>query len=157
MTTNAKGISCDLYRESGPMGLVRFLLRIVMGGIFLIAAWDKMAHPDRFADIMMHYDILPHHLINLAAIWLAPLELVIGLAVIAGVWVRASAMLMSGLMLVFILGIAWALHRGIDLTCGCFSTAGEEEGRDWLSLWQEILILAGSVLLWVIHWKPARQ
>ncbi len=132
---------------------IKLLLRVVMGGVFVIAAWDKMAHPDRFADIMMNYDILPADLVNLAAVWLAALEVVIGLTVIAGIWVRSAALLMSGLMLIFVLGIAWALFRGIDLTCGCFSTVAKEKGRDWLSLWQEIVILIGCILLYVLHLK----
>ncbi|MFW5944887.1 MAG: MauE/DoxX family redox-associated membrane protein [Bacteroidota bacterium] len=141
------------FRKSNKKQIAKFILRLIMGGIFLYAAWDKMAHTDQFAEVIMNYEILPNKYINLAAIWLAALEVLIGLMIVLGIWVRANAFLMSVLMLIFIAGIASALYRGIDLTCGCFSTTPDEQGRSWISLWQEVLILAGSLALWIVHWN----
>ena len=139
---------------------VRVILRLGLGGVFLYAAYDKLLHPDRFAEILIDYEVLPRQTVNLAAIWLAMLELLIGLSVILGVWVRANALLMSVLVLVFIAGIATALARGAGVHCGCFSTDPSGQPRTWISLWQEILLLVGCILLWVSHWtgrKSARS
>lgn len=143
--------------SSRAWGAVKVILRLALGGVFVYAAYDKLLHPDQFAEILMDYEVLPWQAVNLAAIWLAMLELLIGLSVILGIWVRANALLMSVLMLVFIAGIATALARGGAVHCGCFSTDPSGQPRTWISLWQEILLLVGCILLWVSHWTGRKS
>jgi len=131
---------------------VTAVARLILGGIFLYAAYDKVIHPGQFAEILIDYAILPLGAINVVAIWLPILELIVGVAVIARFWLRANALLMSGLMVVFITGIVQALARGIGLHCGCFSTSPGGAPRTWLSLWQEALLFGGCLLLWITHW-----
>jgi uncharacterized membrane protein YphA (DoxX/SURF4 family) len=132
---------------------VQRLLRIIIGGIFIYASFDKIIHPDRFAEIIMDYEILPWSLINISAIWLPCLELIVGVLVIGGIWVRISSFLLIGLMVLFIGGISYSLARGVSLHCGCFSTGVSGAPRTWESLWQECLLLVGCVWLWVTTLK----
>jgi uncharacterized membrane protein YphA (DoxX/SURF4 family) len=135
---------------------VKVIVRFGLGSIFLYAAYDKLLHPNQFAEIIIDYEMLPLWIINIVALWLSALEAIVGVCVILGVWVRANALLMSGLMVIFITGIVVALARGAEgLHCGCFSTSPDGEPRTWISLWQEILIFAGCVLLRVIHCHTA--
>jgi uncharacterized membrane protein YphA (DoxX/SURF4 family) len=124
------------------------LLRIIIGAIFIYASFDKIIHPDRFAEIIMDYEILPWGLINISAIWLPCLEFLVGLLVIGGIWVRSCSFLLIGLCLLFIGGISYSLEQGISLHCGCFSTGSSGAARTWGSLWQEGLLLLGCVWLW---------
>jgi uncharacterized membrane protein YphA (DoxX/SURF4 family) len=127
---------------------VQKLLRIMIGGIFIYASFDKLIHPDRFAEIIMDYEMLPWSLINISAIWLPCLELIVGVLLIGGIWVRISSFLLAGLLLLFIGGISYSLVRGISLHCGCFSTSSTSDVRSWGSLWQEGLLLVGCLWLW---------
>ena len=127
---------------------IQAVLRLALGGTFVYAAYDKMVHPDQFAEIILDFDLLPLQAVNLAAIWLPVLEALVGLAVIAGIWVRANAAIMSGLMVLFITAIVIVLTRGNAIHCGCFSTTPEGLPRTWLSLWQELVLLLGCLLLW---------
>jgi uncharacterized membrane protein YphA (DoxX/SURF4 family) len=122
-------------------------LRLVVGGVFIYASVDKLAHPDQLAEVIQDYEILPRSLINAAALWLPWVELLAGLLVLTGRWLRPSALVISGLTVVFIGGIALALARGVGLHCGCFSTASGGAPRTWLSLWQEGLLLLGCLWL----------
>jgi uncharacterized membrane protein YphA (DoxX/SURF4 family) len=129
---------------------IQRLLRIIIGAIFIYASFDKIVHPDRVAEIIMDYEILPWGLINISAIWLPFLELLVGVLVIGGIWVRSCSFLLMGLCVLFIGGISYSLVRSISLHCGCFSTSSSGATRTWGSLWQEGLLLLGCVWLWVM-------
>ena len=52
--------------------------RLILGGIFIYAAMDKIAHPDQFAEIVYNYKLLPGALVNLMAIVLPWVEILAG-------------------------------------------------------------------------------
>ena len=126
---------------------VLLALRIGIGLVFLYASVDKVVHPDQFAEIMQDYEILPKTVVNGAALWLAWLEVVLGLCLLLGAWPRAAALMATGLTVLFLGGLSLALTRGIGLHCGCFSTDPGGEVRTWISLWQEGLLLLGCLSL----------
>jgi cobalt-zinc-cadmium efflux system protein len=132
-------------------------LRMGLGLVFIYASVDKVVHPDQFAEIMQDYEILPNAVVNLASLWLAWLEAVLGVCLIAGVWVRAAALMVTGLTVIFIGGLSTALTRGVGLHCGCFSTAAGGAARTWISLWQEGLILLACVWLTVLTLNDATR
>jgi uncharacterized membrane protein YphA (DoxX/SURF4 family) len=97
-------------------------LRIYLGGVFLYAAWFKIARPYDFALSVATYQILPQTLVNLVALVLPWLELCLGLALILGFWIRPGGALASGLLVVFLAAVVAALARGLHLSCGCFAS-----------------------------------
>ena len=129
-------------------GLV-IALRATVAAVFIWASLDKIAHPDRFADIVWDYGILPEGLVNLFAVGLPWVELVLGVFLLAGIWVPSAALLASGLTVMFMVALAVGLSRGEEFHCGCFSTAQEGTGSGWDLMWKDALLLtAGVVLLW---------
>jgi uncharacterized membrane protein YphA (DoxX/SURF4 family) len=135
------------WRRLGRERTVHTALRIGIGLVFVYASLDKVIHPDQFAEVMQDYEILPKTVVNGAALWLAWLELVTGIFLIAGVWVRAAALVVTGLTVVFIVGLSIAFTRGVGLHCGCFSTDPGGGVRTWTSLWQEGLLLLACLWL----------
>ena len=138
------GSVCQWLRTSRA---VPFGLRVGIGLVFVYASIDKVVHPDQFAEVMTDYEILPKAVVNAAALWLAWLELVVGALLIAGVWVRSAALMVTALTVIFIGGVSVALTRGIGLHCGCFSTDPGGDARTWASLWQEGLLLLACLWL----------
>ena len=132
--------------------VVLMVLRVALAGIFIYASWEKIIYPDAFASIVEGYKVLPVAVVPLVAIWLAWTELVAGAVLLAGVWTRAVGLLLSFLMFVFIAGLVQAMGRGIDIQCGCFSLDPEAAARSWASLWQEFLLLAACLWLWIGYW-----
>ena len=126
------------------------ILRICVGLVFVYASWDKAAHPDQFAEIIQDFQILPDGWVNLAALWLAWAEALAGVFLIAGIWVRGSSLLVTGLTAAFIAALISAFARGIWLHCGCFSTELAGDARSWTSLWQEGILLAACLWLAVL-------
>ncbi|MFH1138646.1 MAG: MauE/DoxX family redox-associated membrane protein [Pseudomonadota bacterium] len=100
--------------------------RLVLGGIFLYAALDKIVHPRAFAEIIYNYRILPGSLINLSAIALPWLEAALGLLLLAGRWTPGASSLVLALLAVFGAALLFNLARGLDIACGCFSAQENE-------------------------------
>lgn len=103
---------------------VNWLLRLLVGGLFVFSGGLKIADPAKFAHAVGNYRLVPHELINLVAILLPTVEFVAGSFLLAGVWLRAAALLITSLTAVFAVVIVSALARGLNIECGCFGTLG---------------------------------
>jgi len=103
---------------------LNWILRLVVGGAFVIAGALKVADPAKFALDVSHYRLVPHELINLVAILVPWIEITAGLFVLAGIWLRAAALVITSLTGLFFFVIASALSRGLNIECGCFGTVG---------------------------------
>lgn len=69
--------------------MLSIFARLILGGVFVFASFDKILHPASFAEAVYRYQILPDGLINLTAIVLPWLELIVGGFLILGFWIRA--------------------------------------------------------------------
>ena len=127
-------------RTGSLMRWISLLCRLVVGGVFIWASLDKLAHPAEFARAIHHYRLVPYALLHPAALLLPAVELLAGAALVLG-WQRRGAALVCGAMLViFLAAIGSALARGLDISCGCFNTdGGHAVGLDLL--WRDFLLL----------------
>ena len=123
------------------------LCRLALGGVFIYSSLDKIAHPDEFARIIANYAILPDILVTLPALVLPWLELTAGLLLVAGIWTRSAAGLLSLLLLVFILALGVNALRGIDVNCGCFSTSASDTENAWGLILRDLLILIPGLVI----------
>lgn len=124
-------------------------LRLGMAAVFIAAALPKIAAPDLFALSVHNYQILPPWGVNALALFLPWLELLIGLCLGLGLWSRASALFMAGLMVVFIIALVSAAARGLSISCGCFEVGEHAAGAStlvWAAL-RDLGFLLASVLL----------
>ncbi len=121
-------------------------IRLILGVTFIWASIDKIANPGGFAVSIYNYRMLPHETINLMAIVMPWLELVTGLLIIAGILMRGSAFWIGLMLLVFIIALSSALHRGLDISCGCFSVEGGH-GVDTGLLIRDILMFFGALIV----------
>jgi len=134
--------------------LVHRLLGIVLGAVFLYASVDKILKPGDFARIVYHYQVIgPSQWVgawapNLLAIVLPWIEVVVGLALLTGVWRREAALVAGALLGVFVVAVASALVRGIDIeNCGCFSVSGEGRGAGLALIFGDLAMLAAAAVL----------
>ena len=132
-------------------------LRWVLGAVFILAGAFKVFQPAQFATAVANYRLLPHELINLAALTLPAIEVTAGLLLLAGAWVRGSALVVTGLSAVFFVAIISALARGLNIECGCFGTiGGSKVGLTSLALDVALLGLAGW-LCWLAKKPPEME
>lgn len=124
-----------------------FFARIVMGAVFLYASYDKILHPQAFAEAVYNYQILPDAAVNAAALALPFIEMLAGLCLIAGVWLPGSATLAALLMAVFTAALIFNQLRGLDVHCGCFSTQTTRGPANLWTVIRDLFFLALSMYL----------
>ncbi len=102
-----------------------WLLRLGLGGLFAFAGVMKAADPSSFAIEIHNYQLMPSFA-PLFAATLPAVEIVLGLAVIAGprAWARAGALGVTLLSVMFTVAVVTVVARGINITCGCFGVGG---------------------------------
>jgi uncharacterized membrane protein YphA (DoxX/SURF4 family) len=127
---------------------------IALGAVFLYASLDKIAQPGDFARIVYHYQVigpsarLGYVPANVFAVALPWAEALAGLLLIAGVWRREAAAVVSVLLVMFLVAVGSALNRGIDIeNCGCFTVegAGRQAGL-WLLVGDAALLAVAAFL-----------
>lgn len=123
-------------------------VRLVLGGVFMYASFDKMANPEAFADIIDNYHILPYQLVNALAIFLPWLEFITGLFLVTGKWVKGSLLIYTTLLVIFIIALSQALIRGLDISCGCFSVKPSSTSEVWLRIVEDMILLFFSIMLY---------
>ena len=125
---------------------IGLLARLILGGVLLVAGYLKAFTPDKSMMAVRAYEILPIWLANAIGIILPWLEIGAGLLLIIGVGIRYSAIFGSALMVLFIIAIAQAWARGLNIDCGCFGGGGTVDPGQTRYL-QEILRDAGLVAM----------
>ncbi|HSD62837.1 MAG TPA: MauE/DoxX family redox-associated membrane protein [Ignavibacteriaceae bacterium] len=121
-------------------------IRVILGFLFIFSALTKMTDLDYFVKSIQNYKILPDESLNLFALIIPWMEIIIGIFLLVGLFVKESALLGSLLMVVFIAAIIIALARGLNIDCGCFGTAdGSKVGVQ--KLLEDFIILLGFILL----------
>jgi len=123
--------------------------RLYLGYVFILACAHKIADPGAFALDVATYQLLPLSLVNITALVLPWIELLAGNMIVIGFRTRAAALLIAGMMVVFMVALAWALHLDLDMSCGCFASSSDADPisgmtmlRDggWLALALYVLI-----------------
>ena len=119
--------------------------RLAVAGLFLAACIAKIRNPEAFALAVSRYRILPDEFVNLVAIILPWIELTAGLAVLAApARLRAAgALIIAGMLTVFTIAISLNLLRGIEASCGCFSTRADAAVSDGWNL------VRNGALIWL--------
>ena len=109
---------------------LEFVCRIGLGALFVYSALAKISDPDEFAYSVTRYEFLPGFVVGIFSLTMPMLELLAGLSMLFTKWLRESALLVAGMMAMFIVALAQALARGLEISCGCFgvpSVGGRRE------------------------------
>ena len=134
-------------------------VQIALGIFFVVAALPKLIDPPSFAHMIYNYRLVPGVFVNFLALVMPWFELLAGLALILGIWTRASATLVGALLLVFIVAISLNLARGNAIDCGCFDvSAANKSGQERLADMRFVVLRDLGMLVMVaqILWAKAR-
>ena len=147
-------MSCFVdWRGHAWLGLAA---RLYVGVVFLLACYHKILHPGTFAVDVATYQFLPLSTVNLFALAVPWIELVVGAMLVLGLRVQAAAFIVAGLMVSFMVALAWALHLGLDMSCGCFASqaATEDDPISWHTLLRDSVWLGLGLYVTVFDRHP---
>ena len=124
---------------------------MALGAMLVLTGAIKVTDPASFGQIVARYEILPALLVPYAASFIPALEVILGLTLLIGIKVRASAAIATLLMTAFIVFISVNVFRGRSFECGCFQLhllgiGLAEKVSPWLVL-RNCIFLAGYAVL----------
>ena len=107
--------------------------------------------PEAFAIDIATYQFLPLVFINPLAIILPYVEFGTGVLLITGTKARAAALMVCGMMIMFMIALSYALIHGLSISCGCFASnaAAGSDPISWLTMMRDSawLLLALYVVI----------
>ena len=122
------------------------IARLILGGVLFAAGYLKIDKPDISQMAVRSYEMLPISVANILGLVLPPVEIALGALLILGALTHVVAALGGFTMFIFIIAIAQAWAKGLNIDCGCFGGGGSVAAEDTRYL-QEILRDAGLVAL----------
>jgi putative oxidoreductase len=135
---------------------VQILCRLLLGGLFIYASLGKIVNPEGFARIVYDYRLFPNFTIYFIAFLIPWLEMISGLFLVSGLMVRTPAILLSVLLFSFIVALSINALRGLDISCGCFSTSGEFRESAIISIVRDLIFLIPAGVIVFFHQSKQR-
>jgi len=126
-------------------------IRTAVGFVFLYASVGKILDPDGFAISISHYRLFPADAAMLLATTLPWVELLSGLGLVAGMLVRGSSLLTTALLIAFTAAVGTAMARGLDISCGCFTSDPAADLVGWRKVAENVLLILSSL---IVHRAP---
>jgi len=130
-------------------GYLEWVLRLVIGGVFIYAGWAKRNEGIEFADSVASFRLLPSAVIIPFMLSIVPFEIGAGAMVLTGWQKRVGALGLLTMASMYSMALALALARGITVNCGCFGT-GAVGTNPWVDLGRDLLLAAGCAVLYRI-------
>lgn len=128
-------------------------VRTALAVSFLAAGVIKIQDPMTFAATVDAFGILPGPLVLPVAVVLPVLEILGAVALVFDI--RGSLGLITLMILAFIAVLAWGLHMGLDIDCGCYGP-GDPEAEAFAgirgALRRDLLMLACAAALYAWRW-----
>ena len=125
------------------------IVRVGLALSFLAAGLIKIMNPMTFAVTIDAFGILPGPLVMPVAILLPMVEILGAAALIFDI--RGSLGLITLMLLAFIAVLAYGLHMGLDIDCGCYGP-GDPEAEAYAgirgALWRDLSMLACAAVLY---------
>ncbi len=133
---------------------ITLVLRVVLAGVFLYAAYTKLRQPWLlFAMSIDAYGLLPEWGVLTTARVLPWLELAIGVLLLTGLALRVVSAVAVALLGVFFGIMMLSFGKGMGIDCGCF---GVGEALTAKSLIRDGVLLLSAVMLCVMAFRQGR-
>lgn len=125
--------------------IIQHLCALAVAGVFIYFGGSKiLGQPNDFVTAVNNYHIMPRTYANLFALALPYWEVAAGLALILPATRRTGALLIAGMLVMFIVAVGIAMYNGYDIECGCSRGGGGKAG--WMTIGRNCLLLAATGL-----------
>jgi uncharacterized membrane protein YphA (DoxX/SURF4 family) len=136
---------------------VGVVARLVVGVVDVVAGVLKFPDPAANVRQVRAFRILPEAVVPTVGHALPTVEILIGAMLILGLLTRFFAVLATLFFVAFIIGIASAWARGLEINCGCFGSHGvpvNPHRQYAIDIARDIGLLICST--WLVIWPRTR-
>jgi uncharacterized membrane protein YphA (DoxX/SURF4 family) len=136
---------------------VGLVARLIVGVVAVAAGVAKFPDPAGNVRQVRAFQILPESVVPTVGHALPTVEIIVGGALILGLLTRAFAIVGALFFVAFIIGIAAAWPRGLEINCGCFGSDGvpaDPQRQYAIDISRDVGLLVCCV--WLIVWPRTR-
>ncbi|MCE5313695.1 DoxX family membrane protein [bacterium] len=139
-------MTCQQKTQNSKSVNVRlFVLRVILGCIFIYSALWKIQNPQEFLNVVMQYQMVPGAIVGSVAVIVPWVEITCGFLLIFDLFVPYAIYLLIVSLCVFTGAQLTALCKGLSIDCGCFPVLGYAPKVGWLTLLRNVVLLAMCV------------
>ncbi len=134
---------------------VGLAFRLIIGGLFIYAAYTKLIDLDAAKRAVVAYKIFPIPVAQTIGVILPVVEVALGALLVVGLFTRWAALGIGALLVVYIVGISSAWARGLSIDCGCFSPGGPIDLTSAIRGYKRDIVrdtIMGLLALWLVLW-----
>ncbi len=118
--------------------IIIFLVQFFLSGLFLYSGISKLLALPKFAEVLHAYQLFSMPVIPFAAVYIAAVETLIGLAFLSKKSLKVASFSGAILLVIFQFGLFSLIYRNIEMDCGCF---GGLAFSPEMALWRNFAIL----------------
>jgi hypothetical protein len=126
------------------------IIRVALGCLFVWSSLPKVFLPHHFLGDVYAYRLAGPVLGMIVAMVLPWCELLTGICLLGGLFLGGALVACMGMALTFLVAVSWALHQGLNISCGCFG-ASASVPIGFGTLVRIIAILVGSGFAYAIE------
>ena len=128
------------------MNLIVFVLRVLLGGLLILAGALKVAHAPDLASAIAGFRLLPSAVVGPLAIALPYFEILLGAYLVAGLFTRVAAIVAAVQFVIYAAVVGSAVVRHIPANCGCFGP-GDNATADWPHVVFDLVLAAVAAFI----------
>ena len=125
------------------------LIRLGLGAMFIYSTWSKLQDPRVFQTMVDNYRLLPACMTALFSVTMSMAELLVGAMFLFTKWTREAAFATVVMLAMFLVALAQALIRDLDISCGCFGDAEHGASVVLSALVRDVLLVMPTVWLMI--------
>lgn len=123
--------------------------RLILAAVFIYAGVVKARDVVAFAGQIANYQLLPYAWNYLTAAILPYLELLCGILLLLNRRVRPALVVIFFMNVVFVIALASAVGRGLDIDCGCFRPGAEDTTGPLQALLRDLGLMVLILIAWM--------
>jgi putative oxidoreductase len=127
--------------------VVEWVLRVLVGGVLAVAGVAKAFQPETFSIEVDRFQLTPWVLSVVLGYFLPWFEIVTSIALFCRPLYLGALLAVSSLGMLFVVAMASAWWRGLDISCGCFGALVGGHVNAWHILLALLFVGVGSALL----------
>jgi uncharacterized membrane protein YphA (DoxX/SURF4 family) len=144
-----KRLNSHLFKHVPP------LVRVALGAMFLLSATPKVAAPARFLLLVRQFHLFPGATSTFVALAIPYIELIVGICLIAGIFIEGTLLVCSVLFISFVAVAAITMARGLSVACACFSVADDGSKIGVATVVRGVVCLGVVLWLWTENRRSA--
>ena len=140
-------MSIKLFKLKKLLSGLSIIVRVGIGCMFIYSSLPKIRQPYDFLSDIYSYELVGPKLGMFVAMVLPWAELLVGICLVGGIIIGGALLMSIGLGAMFSFVLGWAIHMGLNISCGCFGSSSTDI-IDYSTLIRAIAIMLLSVFVY---------